>query len=236
MTRAEKLVRIAIEPRWLAVLLVQRVAASAEHFDALRGITCASVVDIGANKGQFALLARHLFPSAQILAFEPLSKPAAVFRRIFAGDARTALYSCAIGEDSGVVSMHVSARDDSSSILPIGSEQTRIFPGTQEAGRTEIVVRRLDDMLTPAHISAPALLKLDVQGYELKALRGCAALLDQFQYVYCECSFVTLYEGQALADEVIAWLRDRGLRLTGMYNLIYDHDGHAVQADFLFGR
>ncbi|MCK9367495.1 MAG: hypothetical protein M0P72_10155 [Metallibacterium scheffleri] len=41
------------------------------------------------------------------------------------------LHACAVGERAGMASMHVSARDDSSSLLPIGSEQTRIFPGTQ---------------------------------------------------------------------------------------------------------
>jgi hypothetical protein len=53
---------------------------------------------------------------------------------------------------------------------------------------------------------------------------------------WSECSFVALYAGQALADEVIAWLRERGLRLIGVYNMANDRDGRAVQADFLFGR
>jgi hypothetical protein len=35
---------------------------------------------------------------------------------------------------------------------------------------------------------------------------------------------------------VIAWLRERGLRLAGVYHMAYDGDGRAVQADFLFGR
>ncbi|WP_461441697.1 FkbM family methyltransferase [Metallibacterium sp.] len=91
-------------------------------------------------------------------------------------------------------------------------------------------------VIKPEQIIAPALLKLEVQGYELQALRGCEALLDRFQYVYCECSFVELYAGQALADAVISWLRERGLRLISVYNMANEEDGRAVQADFLFGR
>ncbi|MGB5147137.1 MAG: hypothetical protein WBN86_08420 [Porticoccaceae bacterium] len=52
-----------------------------------------------------------------------------------------------------------------------------------------------------------------------------------------------LYAGQSFADEVIAWLHERGLRLTGVYHMAYDGEGRAmptgrqaVQADFLFGR
>jgi hypothetical protein len=42
--------------------------------------------------------------------------------------------------------------------------------------------------------------------------------------------------GQAFADAVIAWLRERGFSLRGVYNMAYDNGGRAVQADFLFGR
>ncbi|MEW6169635.1 MAG: hypothetical protein AB1651_18375 [Pseudomonadota bacterium] len=54
--------------------------------------------------------------------------------------------------------------------------------------------------------------------------------------MYAECSFQTLYAGQSFADEVIAWLRERGLRLAGVYPMAYDERGRAVQADFLFAR
>jgi len=85
-------------------------------------------------------------------------------------------------------------------------------------------------------IVSPALLKLDVQGYELSALRGCEDLLQAFAWVYVERSFMELYKGQALADDVIAWLRERGYNLSGVYNMAYDRNGRAVQADFLFSR
>jgi len=45
-----------------------------------------------------------------------------------------------------------------------------------------------------------------------------------------------LYAGQALADEVIAWLRERNFKLCGVYNMAYDKSGKAVQADFLFQK
>jgi hypothetical protein len=94
----------------------------------------------------------------------------------------------------------------------------------------------LREFIPAAEIGAPALLKVDVQGFELEALRGCEDLLGRFAYVYAECSFVELYAGQALADEVIAWLRERGFKLRGVHNMDYDRGGQAIQADFLFAR
>ena len=54
--------------------------------------------------------------------------------------------------------------------------------------------------------------------------------------MYVECSFVELYAGQAMADEVIAWLRKRGFMLRGVHNVDYGCDGSAIQGDFLFAR
>ena len=70
----------------------------------------------------------------------------------------------------------------------------------------------------------------------MEALRGCEELLFKFTYIYVECSFVELYTDQALVDDIIAWLRDRGWRLNGIYNMTYDRDGRSIQVDFLFEK
>jgi hypothetical protein len=132
--------------------------------------------------------------------------------------------------------MHLSKRDDSSSLLAITRLQDEIFPGTEEVGTVVVRVAPLAVFLEADSIVEPALLKIDVQGYELEVLRGCEPLLRRFDVVYCECSFVELYEGQCLAGDVIAWLAERGFTMTGVFNAAYDASGRAVQADFLFTR
>jgi FkbM family methyltransferase len=211
------------------------VAAGVEHLVVLRQLgKLRAVVDIGANRGQFALVARWCFPAAGIVSFEPLPGPAEVYRSVFVRDAYVKLYEVAIGPRAGETTIHVSQRDDSSSLLPISSAQNALFPGTAEAGTAVIEVGPLSAYLASEAFEGPALLKLDVQGFELQALAGCEDQLARFAWVYVECSFMELYEGQAFADEVIAWLRERGFRLHGAYNMTFDGDGRAVQADFLF--
>jgi len=130
--------------------------------------------------------------------------------------------------------MHVSGRDDSSSLLAIGGEQSRLFPGTGEVGTLSVRVAPLSSTIDAEEIAPPALLKLDVQGYEYDALLGCENLLSKFSGIYCECSFIELYEGQRLAFEVIALLVERGFVLSGMYNPTYDDEGRCIQADLWF--
>lgn len=235
--KLRKLCRVLSVAPWRGAFLRHRVAASSEHVAALSGLGgCRTVVDIGANRGQFSLAVRYVLPGARIVAFEPLPGPAERFREVFAGQSMVQLVEAAVGPKEGESEIHVAGRDDSSSLLPITSLQDELFPGTACNGSASVRMTRLESAVAEADVVAPALLKLDVQGFELNALHGCEALLQQFTWVYVECSFVELYESQALADEVVGWLRDRGFRIGGIYNLSRDRTGRAVQADFLFER
>jgi FkbM family methyltransferase len=212
------------------------VAAAIEHEQLFKAMNFSTIVDVGANRGQFSLLARRCFPSANIISFEPLPGPAKIFKKVFSADKQTTLFDTAIGPVAEETIMHLSARDDSSSLLAISSLQEENFPGTDEIGTVQIKVAPLDNFLSQSVLVGPALLKLDVQGFELEALIGCETLLESFEMVYCECSFIELYSSQKLARDIILWLSMRGLYLVGVHNPSYDVDGRAIQADFLFSR
>ena len=235
LVRFDKLAQVLRSANMLRALLRYRVLAGAEHRQVLKP-DLATVVDIGANRGQFSLAVRRWAPTARVFAFEPLPVPATRFRKVFHGDVSVVLHQAAIGPKTGEAIIHVSAADDSSSLLSISREQQRLFPGTGEVRTETVRVGRLADFVSGEDIVAPAMLKLDVQGFELETLRGCEDLLDRFLYVYAECSFVELYTGQALAGDVIAWLYERGFTMCGVGNLSYDENGKSVQGDFLFAN
>lgn len=212
------------------------IGATIEHRDLLGRLDVLTVVDIGANVGQFALLSRSLFPRARVYSFEPLARPSRKLRALFDGDPQVVFFQTAIAPAAETRAMHVSARDDSSSLLPISSSQVEFAPGTQEAGREDVALAPLDQFLAPGDIARPALLKLDVQGFELEALKGCETLLSCFDHIYVEVSFFPLYENQVLADELIAWLAERNFRVCGAGNPSYGIDRRIVQMDMLFMR
>lgn len=227
-----------VSDRFFISALIKGAAAGVEHVKVLRTLgEIRHVVDIGANRGQFALAARRCFPSARILSFEPLSEPRKIFASVFQRDDNVRMYPFAIGPQSGQAIIHVSERDDSSSLLPIGSAQTSLFPETAEKETRVIEISSLDRFYTDGeHVDSPALLKIDVQGFELAALNGCHSLLHSFKYCYIECSFVELYTGQSLASDVIAHLLEENFSLIGVHNIYYDKLGNAIQADLLFHK
>ena len=173
-------------------------------------------------------------PSAIEEHLEPLPGPAAIYRALFGGDSRVRLHACALAPQRGEMTMHVSGQEDSSSLLPISTLQSENFPGTESVGICRVPVGPMSDFVTQDDLGGQNLLKIDVQGFELEVLKSAEPLLSQFRWVYAECSSVPLYEGQALADEVIQWLGVRRFDLVGRFNPSRGRDGAPLQADLLF--
>src|SRR5579871_1590799 len=193
--RIGKGMRLLAHPGFLRVFLRHRVVASFEH-RALPAKSYATVVDIGAHTGQFSLLARARYPEATIHAFEPLPEAAGKFREVFEGAPRVHLHEAAIAPEPAETTLYLDGAWDGGSLLP-GSSSVR-----------EVVVRAapLEELLAADDVKGPALLKLDVQGYELEALIGCRSLLDRFDDVVAELMLVEDRPGQALASDVVALL------------------------------
>jgi hypothetical protein len=75
--------------------------------------------------------------------------------------------------------------------------------------RVELPVRKLDDLEPIQSLPAPLLLKLDVQGYELRVLAGAAETLRRTEVLLAEVSLLEYNKGSPLMHEVISWLANR---------------------------
>jgi FkbM family methyltransferase len=235
--RASKVGRLLREPQLLRKIapgLRQGVFPSFEHASVQFGAQFATVLDVGASRGQFALFALTRFPGAKLICFEPLPDARATARRVLKRH-DVELHGVALGSTRGKTALNVSAHDDSSSLLPIGPEQVTAFPGTHETHKIVVSVDVLDAYLDE-HTRRPCLLKIDVQGSELDTLKGAGASLSYVDEIFVEVSFVELYTGQALASDIIYYLTEHGFKLVDVNGLVRSGNGTALQADLLFRR
>jgi FkbM family methyltransferase len=201
-----------------------------------RGITV--VLDVGANVGRFAESLRTSGYAGRIISFEPLSEP---FRELAERSASDPLWEArqlALGDSDGSAEINVAGNVASSSILPMGTRHLESAPESAYVGTEPIDTARLDS-LWDALVGPDdrVWLKLDVQGYELHALRGAGVALDRVAVVQTEMSLEHLYEGDATWRELLDWLEVRGFRLAGLEPGFEDAEsGELLQADGIFVR
>lgn len=239
MRKIKKFLQLIRHTKYIRALF-HGVAAAIEHekfLHYLKNEDINYIVDIGANVGQFSLAVRQILPQARILSFEPLTECAQKYQTLFHSDHMISFFQKAIGPTPAEVNMHVSESADSSSLLEISELQNTLFPGTAESHQEKVIQDRLDSFIDIDDIPETSVLKIDVQGYELEVLKGCESLLQKFRFIYVECSFMSLYQNQALAHEVISWLLERNFHLSGIGTpLVFDNKGQSIQGDFIFSK
>jgi len=190
------------------------------------------VVDGGANKGNVAARLLATLPGARLVAFEPQPRLARKLVKRFAADPRVTVHPLALGEAAATLTLSVMTRPTLSSLLPPSGIHDKYAGETLEVTQTVAVpVARLDVVLPRADV-----IKLDLQGYELPALRGATGLLPGVSVIIAEAARYPLYAGQALLPELEAFLEGFGFRLDGIYDFFRDGEGRIVSGDAFFTK
>jgi FkbM family methyltransferase len=225
----------ALVKRALGMVGFELTRKRRNRFEWLRTMGIKTVLDIGANTGQFARFARQLLPASQIYSFEPLSECYEHLQQAMKGVDRFQAIRCALGEADGVVDMHRSQFSPSSSLLPMGHLHARLFPFSAKTWVERVPVRALDSVANELSLLDPTLIKIDVQGYEDRVIRGGARTVSRARVLVVEASFQALYESQVLFDSVYEMLKELGFRYAGNLEQLHSPlDGSAIQCDAVF--
>jgi len=198
---------------------------------ALLGGRARLIIDGGANEGKETDKFLRRYPRAEIHAFEPIGDLVERMRGRFAGHANVHLHQTALGAAEGELSLNVTAKHAASSLLRPSDWVSAYWKEQMDvvrAVRTPVV--RLDGLFR----QEVDILKLDLQGYELEALKGASDLLPRVKVVMLEVEFVELYEGAPLFADVDGFLRGCGFRLYNIYDPFTQRDGQLVQADAVY--
>ena len=198
-----------------------------------------TVVDVGANAGQFARQARRVFPAATILCFEPLPGAYRQLER-WAGTqgGRVHAFETALGEDEGTAEIreHLDF-SPSSSLLPVTGTARQLYPFVDRQETRPVRLDSLDRLWPTLPGRDPeVLVKIDVQGYEDRVLRGSREVTARALACLVEVNLRPLYDGQPSFDAIVRLLSELGHDYAGSLSQTYAEDGSVVYCDALFLR
>lgn len=188
-----------------------------------------TVIDVGANAGQFSSNLRAGGFSGTIVAFEPIPAMAKVLQQRFAADRLFRVHNCGLGEEEGEMNLNVFEGNDFSSFLSTNEQSKKFFQKHTELKEViKVPVHRLDQIGGIDNKADNLLLKLDTQGFDLKVFAGATALLPQIKAVLIECSVIPLYEGMPDFLASLQAFRSAGFLPSGFFPVSRDKTSMAI--------
>jgi FkbM family methyltransferase len=204
----------------------------------LKHFNIQTVLDIGANTGQFAYYTRHLGYRNEIISFEPLSSAYSILSKFAEKDKKWQIRNCAIGDSDGQVEINVSLNSQSSSILDMMPDHLKSAPDSVYEGKEMVDIHKLDTILDDYRLELDqTLLKIDTQGFEKNVIEGARNSLKTMKGLQLELSLVELYKGEALITEMLNIIKDLGFTIHSLEPGFYDRKtGQLLQVDGVFYR
>jgi 2-O-methyltransferase len=174
----------------------------------------AVIVEAGAHRGFDTVQFARLWPEGRIYAFEPVPHVYEHLRANTAGYRNVTTYQLALGDRDTAMRMWLSDRehDYSSSLLEPRKHRDE-FPEIGFEETTSVQVTTLASWAAREGIDRIDGMWLDMQGYELAALKAAGPILETTRAIVLEVSATELYAGVPLWPEVQAWLEGQGFRI-----------------------
>ena len=204
----------------------------------LRALNIKTVIDVGANVGQFARIALRVFPKSKIYCFEPLGTPynqLALWANKQNG--RVRCFNIALGDRAGQMTMYEhQEHTPSSSLLQATDHCHDLYPQTSKERISTIEINTLDEIIVREtnNLEKNILLKLDVQGFEDRVLRGAESTLNMCSACIIEINLDNLYKDQADFHDIFTMVHRAGYSYAGNLEQVYDKDGRVVYFDAVF--
>jgi len=201
------------------------------------GVKPCTVIDVGANLGQFAVAASRLFEGVVVHPIEPDPRTAARLVKILDPTTRQNVLITAVGDRNGEATFNVNHDSQVSSLLSLGADRKSAFPRSTIAETITVPIATLDALFGDAQLPLPILLKIDVQGFEDRVIVGAKRFIERVQWVLMEVSFAALYEGERDFEFIMALMKDAGFRFVRPVNFhLAPNTDEVMEMDALFER
>lgn len=222
-------------PKWRAptLAMAQKLSMLFNH------LAISSVIDIGANKGQYRnFLRNEVGFKGAIFSFEPdPSLSDALTRRAAAEDAKWRVFPFALGAADGTQLFNRMGDSQFNSFHEPNPEQpAHVRMSNRVVSTVPVAVRALDQVAAELGELGRAYVKIDTQGFDLEVLKGGRNVIRSALALQTEVSLRPVYKGSPSFAESIAAFQMEGFAIADLFIVASDGYMRAVEFDCVMVR
>lgn len=194
------------------------------------------VLDIGANRGQYASWMLFNKYKGRIISFEPQKKCHDLLKVNSKLNSSWKIADrVALGNEIGKVDLQVSENSVSSSILDMAEQHEEACPNSGYVKKEAVDLITLDGYKDEWISEANKIfMKMDVQGFEMPVMEGAKQLIsNKVEGIQLEMSLSTLYHGETLFHDYLNYFEKLNFELCYL-NPGISHEGKLMQVDGVF--
>jgi FkbM family methyltransferase len=194
------------------------------------------IFDVGAYVGDIAATYKRIFPQSTIHCFEPFPDS---FQKLnnFCRDESIKTHQIAFSDKKGKTTFHTNVDLSCNSLLPPTEGEFKCYSAKSiKDGEIQVETETIDNFCANAGISGIDILKLDVEGAEVKVLGGASRMLSNqaIKLIYSEVMFIPHYTGGCLFHELSGFLDKYDYTLLNFYHLRTAKNGQLRWGNAIF--
>jgi FkbM family methyltransferase len=195
---------------------------------AKKGFRPKGIIDIGAYHGEWSRFIARFYPHTPILMIEAQAEKKSQLETVCAQQPNANFELCLLGDKEGEEAVF--------NVMESGSSLYSERSNTSRIQRT-LIKHTLDNVLKQyPQLTAPLLIKLDVQGAELDVLAGGSGALTLAEVVQIEVALMNYNEGAPDLTAVVNFMAARDFLFFDICGFVKPDPKYLSQIDVLFVR
>ena len=224
----------------LDALFRPKKAKRNKPFEVQKRLFCGNVdlviFDVGAYVGEIAAKYKQIFPKSTIHCFEPFPDSFQKLNQL-CRDASIKTHQIAFSDKEEKATFHTNVDLSCNSLLPPTEGEFKCYSAKSiKDGEIQVETNTIDNFCAEAGISGIDILKMDVEGAEIKVLKGASKMLSNqaIKLIYSEVMFIPHYTDGCLFHELTAFLDKYGYTLLNFYHLKSAKNGQLRWGNAIF--
>ena len=198
-----------------------------------RGVRFKYILDVGANFGNWTRMVKNVFPDSVLYMIEPLSEMESHLRKVCEDFPGTKYILKGAGSkiEEHVITTWGDNLASANCIVP----ENEYLKSINKQRTIQIIT--IDSLIENGEIEIPEFVKMDIQGFELEALKGATKLFGNTELFILETALFEFTKGRPVISEIINFMTSQGYEIYDFPGFLRrPFDGALGQIDVCFAK